>query len=77
VHLGVMVIANFMIGYVAAPAGINLFLSSFRFERSMFDVWRTTVPFFLVLFLVLGILTAFPSLSLLFVPEMPALPLEP
>lgn len=44
VHLGVLFIANLELGYLTPPVGLNLFLASQRFERSLAEVWRAVLP---------------------------------
>jgi C4-dicarboxylate transporter DctM subunit len=65
VHLGVIFLANLGIGYNTPPIGLNLFIASTRFERPIVDLYRATVPFLLVLLLTLGLITYWPSLSLI------------
>jgi C4-dicarboxylate transporter DctM subunit len=62
-HLGAIFLLNLEIGYLAPPVGLNLFLSSFRFERPMVEVYRAVAPFIVVLLACLGIVTYAPSLS--------------
>jgi C4-dicarboxylate transporter, DctM subunit len=62
-HLGAIFLLNLEIGYLAPPVGLNLFLSSFRFERPMVEVYRAVTPFILVLVVCLGIVTYAPGLS--------------
>ena len=44
VHLGIIFIANLELGYLTPPVGLNLFLSSYRFERALLDVYRDVFP---------------------------------
>jgi tripartite ATP-independent transporter DctM subunit len=67
VHLGIIFLANMQIGYITPPVGMNLFISSYRFERSVLDVYRATVPFFVILLLTVLVITYWPALSLLLV----------
>jgi C4-dicarboxylate transporter DctM subunit len=62
-HLGAIFLLNLEIGYLAPPVGLNLFLSSFRFERPMAEVYRAVSPFILVLLACLAIVTYAPGLS--------------
>jgi TRAP-type C4-dicarboxylate transport system permease large subunit len=44
------------LGYLMPPMGENLFLSASRFNQSLMQVYRSTLPYLAVLFLVvLGI----------------------
>jgi tripartite ATP-independent transporter DctM subunit len=63
-HLGIIVLTNLEIGYSTPPVGLNLFLGSLRFERSITQLYRASWPFLLVLLLALGLITYIPDLSL-------------
>jgi C4-dicarboxylate transporter DctM subunit len=65
IHLGIIFLLNLEIGYMTPPMGLNLFLSSLRFEKPLTEVYRTVLPFFALLVSVLLIITYFPELSLL------------
>jgi tripartite ATP-independent transporter DctM subunit len=60
VHLGIIFVANLELGYLTPPVGLNLFLSSYRFNRPMLEVTRASLP-------MLGIL-AFGVLVITYVP---------
>ncbi|PIU46023.1 MAG: C4-dicarboxylate ABC transporter [Ignavibacteriales bacterium CG07_land_8_20_14_0_80_59_12] len=64
IHLGIIFLLNLEIGYMTPPLGLNLFLSSLRFDRPLTQVYRTVLPFFLLLVSVLLLITYFPELSL-------------
>ena len=63
-HLGIIFLANLELGYLTPPVGLNLFLSSFRFNRPLMKVYRDTVPFFILLLAVVLLITYVPSLTL-------------
>ena len=63
IHLGIIFLLNLEIGYMTPPLGLNLFLSSLRFGRPLTKVYRSVVPFFVLLLIVLLLITYFPSLS--------------
>jgi C4-dicarboxylate transporter, DctM subunit len=44
-HLAVMFLLNLEIAYCAPPLGLNLFISSFRFERPLVSLYRVVLPF--------------------------------
>ncbi len=67
VHLGIIFLLNLEIGYMTAPFGLNLFLSSLRFERPVTQIYRAVIPFWLILVSVLLLVTYVPALSLLLV----------
>jgi len=64
VHLGIVFLANMQLGYITPPVGMNLFIASYRFERPVIDVYRATVPFFLILLAMVLVITYWPALSL-------------
>ncbi len=64
VHLGVIFILNLEIGYMLPPLGLNLFLSSSRFNRKLPELYGAVVPFLLLLLAVLALVTYFPGLSM-------------
>ena len=64
VHLGIIFLVNLGIGYCTPPVGINLFISSIRFKRSVTELYVATLAFLGVLILALVIVTYVPDLSL-------------
>ena len=71
VHLGIIFLANMQIGYITPPVGMNLFISSHRFERPVIEVYRATIPFFIILLISVLLITYVPAISLLLVPDAP------
>ena len=67
VHLGILFLANMQLGYITPPVGMNLFIASYRFERPVLEVYRATVPFFLILLATVLVITYWPALSLVLV----------
>jgi C4-dicarboxylate transporter DctM subunit len=64
VHLGIVFLANMQLGYITPPVGMNLFIASYRFERPVSEVYRATIPFFLILLVTVLAITYWPVLSL-------------
>ena len=64
VHFGIVFLANLQIGYFTPPIGMNLFIASYRFGRSVTELYRASLPFMLVLLVALAIITYVPWLSL-------------
>jgi len=64
VHLAVIFIANLELGFLTPPVGINLFLSAYRFDRDMPTIYKATLPFFIVRFIVVLFITYVPIISL-------------
>lgn len=67
VHLGIVFLANMQIGYFTPPVGMNLFIASYRFKKSIFELYAASLPFMLVLMLALLLITYVPWFSLAFV----------
>jgi len=63
-HLGIILLTNLEIGASLPPVGINLFVSSMRFERPVLELYRASIPYILILLLALVIITYWPALSL-------------
>lgn len=67
IHLGVIFLANMQIGYFTPPVGMNLFIASYRFKKSITELYQATIPFMLILMLAVLIITYVPWLSLWFI----------
>lgn len=63
-HLAIIFLTNLEIGYITPPVGINLFISSFRFEKPVLTLYKASVPFLILLIIALGIITYIPWLTL-------------
>jgi tripartite ATP-independent transporter DctM subunit len=63
-HLGVIFLVNLEIGYSTPPIGINLFISSLRFNKSIVTLYRASVPYLILLLCVLMLVTYLPVISL-------------
>jgi len=64
IHLGIIFLTNLEIGASLPPLGINLFISSMRFERPVLNLYVASLPFIVILLLCLAIITYLPWLSL-------------
>lgn len=64
VHLGALFLLNLEIGYMTPPLGLNLFLSSRRFDKPLPVLYRAVLPFWMLLIAALIIVTYWPALSL-------------
>ncbi|MGD2030831.1 MAG: TRAP transporter large permease subunit [Gammaproteobacteria bacterium] len=63
VHLGIVFLAAMQLGYLTPPVGLNLFIASYRFNKSITQIYWATLPFLLILLLAVMIITFVPSLS--------------
>ena len=66
IHLAIIIIANLELGFLTPPVGMNLFLAAYRFNEDMPTIYKATLPFFLVKFLVVILITYLPFLTLSF-----------
>jgi C4-dicarboxylate transporter DctM subunit len=64
IHLGIIFLANLQIGALTPPVGMNLFISSLRFEKPMSKIIMASLPFIAVLLFILAIITYVPWFSL-------------
>jgi tripartite ATP-independent transporter DctM subunit len=64
IHLGALFLLNLELGYMTPPLGLNLFLSSRRFDRPLPALYKATLPFWLVLLGALAFVTYVPEISL-------------
>lgn len=64
IHLGIIFLTNLEIGASIPPLGINLFISSIRFEKPVLRLYLASLPFIAILLVGLAIITYIPWLSL-------------
>lgn len=64
VHFGIIMIVNLEIGYLTPPIGINLFVASGMFKESIGEVVKSVLPYLVVMLIGLGLICAFPQISL-------------
>jgi C4-dicarboxylate transporter DctM subunit len=65
VHLGVVLTANSAIGQYTPPFGLNLFVATGITKEPIMDIIRAVVPFIILTFIALLIITYWPDLTLL------------
>jgi C4-dicarboxylate transporter, DctM subunit len=63
VHLGIIFLANLELGYLTPPVGMNLFLSSYRFNKPVPEVIRSVLPMLGVLLVGVLLITYVPALT--------------
>ena len=63
VHLGVIFLANLEVGFILPPVGLNLFLSSARFNVPITRLYRHVLPFLAILAAGVLLITYVPALS--------------
>lgn len=64
IHLGIIFLANLEIGYITPPVGMNLFISSLAFDKPVVYLYRTALPFLILLLATLMVITFWEDLSL-------------
>lgn len=66
-HLGVIFLMNMELAFSTPPVGLNLVIASFRFRQPILEVVRASLPFMLVMLIMLLLVTYIPALSLVLV----------
>ena len=64
IHLGIVFLTNLQIGYITPPVGMSLFIASFRFKQPVLKLYKASLPFFIILLLILLFITYVPEFSL-------------
>ena len=64
VHLGIVFLANMQLGYLMPPMGENLFLSAYRFNKPLAEVYRCVLPYVGIILLAVLAITYIPALTL-------------
>src|SRR5918994_669607 len=68
VHLGIIFIANLELGYITPPVGLNLFLSSYRFNKPLLEVYRASIAMLIILGIGVLMITYLPWLTTALLP---------
>ena len=63
IHLGIIFLVNLEIGYSTPPVGINLFIASLRFNRPITLLYKASLPYLVLMLMVLLLVTYLPGLS--------------
>ncbi len=63
IHLGIIFLANMELGFLAPPVGLNLLLSSYRFNKPMSEVTRASLPMLGVMVIGVLLITYVPWLT--------------
>ena len=63
IHLGIIFLANLELGFLTPPVGMNLFLSSYRFNKPMTHIMKAVLPMLIAAALSVGLITYIPCLS--------------
>jgi TRAP-type C4-dicarboxylate transport system permease large subunit len=76
IHLGVLFLANLEVGFLLPPVGLNLFLSSIRFQRPLPSLYRPILPFLLLMFGAALAISYVPWLSTMLLPPDTSPPID-
>jgi tripartite ATP-independent transporter DctM subunit len=68
-HLGVIFLLNLEVGYLHPPVGLNLFITSVKFQRPITEVMWATIPFLVTMIVALLTITYIPQLTVVPEPE--------
>lgn len=64
-HLAIVFLTNLEIGYITPPVGINLFISSFRFNKPVIELYKISIPYLILMLVALIVITYIPWLTLI------------
>ena len=64
IWFGVLLVLYIELGQISPPIGINLFVIQSIWDGKLHEVVRGTIPFHLIMFVLLGLLMLFPQLAL-------------
>ncbi len=62
-HLGVIFLLNLEVGYLHPPVGLNLFITSVKFQRPITEVMWATIPFLITMIVALLTITYVPTIT--------------
>ena len=63
IHLGVVFLANLELGFLFPPMGLNLFLSASRFNKPLPLLYRTALPFLVIMSIGVLLITYWPAIT--------------
>ncbi len=62
-HFAIIFLVNLEIGYITPPVGLNLFIASYRFKKPITFLYRSTIPFLIIMLFSLSVITFVPKIS--------------
>jgi C4-dicarboxylate transporter DctM subunit len=65
IHFGIIMAVNLSIGMYTPPFGLNLFASQAIFNQPLASIYRGVIPFVLINFATLMLITYVPAISLM------------
>jgi hypothetical protein len=63
IHLAIVFLANLELGFLFPPVGLNLFLSSSRFQKPLPQLYRHAFPFLLIMSASVLLITYIPAMT--------------
>jgi C4-dicarboxylate transporter, DctM subunit len=63
IHLAIVFLANLELGFLFPPVGLNLFLSSTRFQKPLPQLYRNAFPFLCIMTLAVLLVTYIPAMT--------------
>ena len=63
IHLGIIFLANMELSYLTPPVGLNLFLASVRFKKPLLEVYKSVVPFLIIMLIAVLLITYIPAIT--------------
>jgi len=63
VHLGIIFLANMELSYLTPPVGINLFLASLRFKKPLIEIYKSVLPFLIIMIIAVLLITYIPAIT--------------
>jgi C4-dicarboxylate transporter DctM subunit len=63
IQLGIIFLANMELGYLTPPVGLNVYMASYRFGKSVPEVFRSVLPIIIVLHIGVLLITYVPWLT--------------
>lgn len=67
IHFGIIMVINLEIGFLTPPIGLNLIVATTAFKEKFLEVCRAVVPFAIIIFAVLMVVTFVPATTLFLV----------
>jgi C4-dicarboxylate transporter DctM subunit len=64
IHFGIVMAVNLSLGMYAPPFGLNLFASQAVFQTPLSNIYRGVLPFLVINFIGLMLITYIPAISL-------------
>ena len=64
IHFGIIMVVGLAIGFITPPVGVNLFVASSIAKVGIEKIAKATLPFLLIMILMLLLITFIPSISM-------------